>query len=298
MSEIVNTSQNEKEASEEAWDRLPESLQEEIYKRFGYPSLSNDYLSKLISQKQELENWLTNVGLGSLAFFVTGIIQIKLRSEISLIEEIIVVLSLFFLLVSVLIGFYSRFYSLLYKVGDALLSQEKIVGYLILTYGLDFFVRSKTILEEIYDNNNRDDEKDVDEVIYENIPSIENPTKNKYYDAEAEFQRMLYEFMDSLNAEFYEKSDLTGGRKDFRYVNKFVYAQLGIAFQIFSLVLGFSLAVLFICYFFLKTDSILFDFVIAGFVISFFALFIFVLISLMRLRGIIDKYVVNGNENV
>lgn len=115
-------------------------IQDKLLEEFGHPSFGDERLNEISRLRLEIENWLTNVGLATLGFFLTGLIQIKLRGEITLIESLMATTSLFSLLISISIGFYSKLAFYFQEISNSLLPSKRLAGYFLSILAVRMFL--------------------------------------------------------------------------------------------------------------------------------------------------------------
>ncbi|NJL49902.1 MAG: DUF2207 domain-containing protein [Leptolyngbyaceae cyanobacterium SM2_5_2] len=264
----------------EKFSYLFNEIKEGFFKEFDEPNLEGEYIQKLSSAKQEFEGWLTNVGLAVLGFFVTSLIQIKLRGEVTVFETILSSVSLFLLLVSISIGFYSKITAYVFKTGNMVLSNKDLVGYFL---GLSV---TRLLMSLLADGINPKDYFDnlfkiQQDTLISSSELLGQPPEDclKSDDVNSDYKAKLSELTRTFK-EFFDSWLLSGNSNSKGYdaylVYRFMISFLGILLQSFSLLIGIFAAVIFMLSFVLGATSLLFDILCALLVLAFIVIiFIF-----------------------
>jgi len=258
----------------EKFSYLFNEIKEGLFKEFDEPNLKGEYIQKLSSAKQEFEGWLTNVGLAVLGFFVTSLIQIKLRGEVTIFEAILSSASLFFLLVSISIGFYSKITAYIFKTGNMVLSNKDLVGYFLGLSVTRLLMRlhADGINPKDYFDNLFEIQQDTlmssSEFLGQSPEDCVKSGDVNSSDYKAKLSELTRTFRELFDSWLPSGNSNSKGYSAY-LVYRFMISFLGILLQSFSLLIGIFVAVIFMLSFVLGTTSLLFGILCALLVLAF-----------------------------
>jgi hypothetical protein len=256
----------------EKFSYLFNEIKEGLFKEFDEPNLEGEYIQKLSSAKQEFEGWLTNVGLAVLGFFVTSLIQIKLRGEVTIFEAILSSASLFFLLVS--IGFYSKITAYIFKTGNMVLSNKDLVGYFLGLSVTRLLMRlhADGINPKDYFDNLFEIQQDTlmssSEFLGQSPEDCVKSGDVNSSDYKAKLSELTRTFRELFDSWLPSGNSNSKGYSAY-LVYRFMISFLGILLQSFSLLIGIFVAVIFMLSFVLGATSLLFGILCALLVLAF-----------------------------